>query len=252
MSHSYGLVHDSHDDRDFRFSRLAATRLGLAPLPPSVDLRSFCSPVRDQLNIGSCTGFALATGFRECLLRQIRAQTVLSPLWLYFEERKREHSIRRDRGARLRDGMRVLAGMGCAPESDWPYDPAKFATVPPYQAMLDAVPNKIGAYYRVNGLIELKQALALKHPVVIGIEVWSSFDSDDVARTGIVPLPNQNAEEMLGGHALCVVGYDDGTARLTVKNSWGTSWGAAGYCYLPYGYMDPAQNLLMDSWTGAA
>jgi len=38
-------------------------------------------------------------------------------------------------------------------------------------------------------LTALKSALAVGFPVVIGIKVYESFESDQVARTGIVSLP---------------------------------------------------------------
>ena len=91
----------------------------------------------------------------------------------------------------------------------------------------------------------MKTALAESLPVVIGIDVYESFESDEVAKTGIVPIPGKK-EQLLGGHAVCVVGYDDSKNWLIVRNSWGTSWGNKGYFYLPYKYHD----LLGDMWTG--
>jgi C1A family cysteine protease len=44
------------------------------------------------------------------------------------------------------------------------------------------------------------------------------------------------------------VGYDDGTQRFIVRNSWGPGWGMAGYFTMPYAYVtDP--NLADDIWT---
>ena len=47
-----------------------------------------------------------------------------------------------------------------------------------------------------------------QQPVMIGISVYTSFESDTVAKTGIVTLPKKS-EQLLGGHAVLVVGYDD-------------------------------------------
>jgi C1A family cysteine protease len=84
--------------------------------------------------------------------------------------------------------------------------------------------------------------------VVIGFDVYESFESDVVARTGMMPYPNTATEELLGGHAVCLVGYNDTTQRFIARNSWGTSWGDQGYFYMPYQVI---QNTTMSSdfWT---
>src|SRR5512135_2153560 len=104
--YSYGYIPDAQDDRDLMFQ---AARPPAVPLPPSVDLRKFCSPVRDQGQLGSCTGFAIAAGLREFLLIKIGAPLVpLAPLFVYYEERFIEHTVSQDAGAQPRDGLKVL------------------------------------------------------------------------------------------------------------------------------------------------
>lgn len=45
-----------------------------------------------------------------------------------------------------------------------------------------------------------------------------------------------------GGHAVLLVGYQDGEGegggRFLVRNSWGADWGERGYGRLPYAYVD--------------
>ena len=57
----------------------------------------------------------------------------------------------------------------------------------------------------------------------------------------MMPYPNLATEQVLGGHAVSIVGYDDtmpvdgrSPGRFIVRNSWGTSWGDNGYFYMPY------------------
>ena len=70
---------------------------------------------------------------------------------------------------------------------------------------------------------------------------------DAVAASGFAPMPGPN-EQFLGGHAVMLVGYDDSQTAFIVRNSWGSSWGQAGYFTLPYEYVcDP--NLASDFWT---
>ena len=57
------------------------------------------------------------------------------------------------------------------------------------------------------------------------MNVTASFNT--VGSTGYYnPLPG---EENLGGHALCVIGYDDQAKRFEIINSWGTGWGNNGF-----------------------
>src|SRR5438876_12230528 len=81
--HSYGLVHDKHDIRDFRFSTVA-NKLGLITLPPMVDLRPKCSPVRDQGQLGSCTGLpGIRDSVRSLLWQGVRRLVGFSRCFVY-------------------------------------------------------------------------------------------------------------------------------------------------------------------------
>jgi C1A family cysteine protease len=71
--------------------------------------------------------------------------------------------------------------------------------------------------------------------------------SDQVAKTGIVPMPSAN-DQVEGGHAVMALGYDDVHQWYIVRNSWGSGWGDKGYFYMPYAYMTN-NNLCADFWT---
>ena len=245
----YGYIQDVKDEKDYKYS---AIRPLLATVPPSVDLRSLCSPVRDQGQLGACTGFAIAAGLREFMEIKISGTfTPLSPLFLYYEERKLEHTIQQDAGAQPRDGMKVLAKMGCATETDDPYNIAKFTARPPALAVKDAKSFTISAYHRLASLDEMKACLAGGMGFMIGFKVYESFESDAVAQTGKMPMPGAN-ESSVGGHAVFVAGYNTdpawaGGGFLIIKNSWSTGWGDKGYFYMPWAYIQPS--LVMDAWT---
>merc|ERR1712146_434676 len=94
---------------------------------------------------------------------------------------------------------------------------------------------------------QMKACLAAGFPFVFGFTVLSSFESDEVAKTGVMPMP-QDDDECLGGHAVCCVGYDDEKQVFIVRNSWGDEWGDGGYFYMPYEYISNS-NLASDFWT---
>jgi C1A family cysteine protease len=96
-------------------------------------------------------------------------------------------------------------------------------------------------------LNQLKTCLAEGYPFVFGFTVYESFHSAKVTQSGIVPFPSKN-EKAYGGHAVLAVGYDDAKKSFLVRNSWGPSWGANGYCWMPYSYLT-SQYLSSDFWT---
>jgi len=44
-------------------------------------------------------------------------------------------------------------------------------------------------------------------------------------------------EHVMGGHCVTVTGYDNGSRRFIIRNSWGTSRGRHGYGTMPYEYL---------------
>jgi C1A family cysteine protease len=240
----YGWLPDIPDYRDHLYG---AVRQIPAMLPSRIDFRPWCSPVEDQQNLGSCTANALA-GALEFLMKKDKMKFAdMSRLFIYYNERVIEHTVRTDAGAMLRDGIKTLAREGACPETSWPYDIARFATKPPKKCYTEALDYQILSYARLNTVDEMRACLADGFPFVFGFSVYEGFESQKVARTGIVDLPAAG-ERMLGGHAVLAVGYDDATKRVIVRNSWGTGWGKKGYFTLPYAYV-ANRNLSDDFWT---
>jgi C1A family cysteine protease len=137
---------------------------------------------------------------------------------------------------------------GVCPESEWPYIISQFAVKPPQKCYQDALAHKATLYQRITPtLSQMKGCLASGYPFIFGFVVYESFESDEVAQTGIVPMP-QYGEQILGGHACLCVGYDDHQNRFLARNSWGPYWGMKGYFTIDYGYLTNSQ-LASDFWT---
>jgi C1A family cysteine protease len=241
----YGWVPDLPDQRDHMF---AAPPAVMAVLPPSADLRKQCpKEVYDQGQLGSCTANAIAAAFEFGLLKQGLADFMPSRLFIYYNERVKEGTVGSDSGAMIRDGIKSVAKQGVCTETSWPYDITKFAAKPGAACYGEALGSRCVSYQRVIPILsQLKGCLAGGNPIVFGFRVYESFESDAVAQSGEVPMP-QPGEQPLGGHAVLAVGYDDATGRFLVRNSWGSGWGQDGYFTMPYAYLTD-RGLSSDFW----
>ena len=242
----YGWVPDLPDARDHMY---AAPQRVLTALPAKADLRPQCPPVVDQGALGSCTANAIANAHFFEQRKQKATQPFLpSRLFIYYNERVMEGTVNSDAGAMIRDGIKSIAKQGMCPEKQWPYTMTKFTRKPTQACYKEAQKHQAVSYQRlVQTLTQLKGCLAAGDPFVFGFTVYESFESQEVAKTGVVPMPAAS-EKVLGGHAVLAVGYDDPTQRFIVMNSWGTSWGMHGFFTMPYSYLTDS-DLSSDFWT---
>jgi len=204
--------------------------------------------VYDQGQLGSCTANAIGAAIEFDQQKQGTAAFVPSRLFIYYNERVIERTVAQDSGAQIRDGMKAVATLGAPRETEWPYNIKKFAVKPSAAAYADAKQDIVTAYTRVvQSLAQFQGCLASGYPFVFGFTVYESFESDAVAKNGVMPMPAPR-EKVLGGHAVLAVGYDGKRRVFIVRNSWGSGWGAKGYFFMPYEYLlNPS--LASDFWT---
>ena len=79
-----------------------------------------------------------------------------------------------------------------------------------------------------SNIQNIKRQLDLGRPVYFGSDVDSSWNGSN--RAGKIGCSGAST----GGHAYAIMGYDDASQQLIIKNSWGDSWGDRGYAYLKY------------------
>lgn len=239
----YGYRPDLGDPRDHRYS-------GTAAPAKDVDLRpNMPAPVWDQGQLGSCVWH----GTPAVLLYALRSAAFMpSRLWGYYQTRKLEGDVKQDGGCEIRDAIKVLAKLGCPPESEWPYAISKFAKAPPAKLTKDAAPHEIKAYERIDGaadgtqLGKLLSALSEGLPIVFGTTLYESFESAAVAAGGVVPMPKKG-EQVVGGHCMAIFGAKMKSRVFIVRNSWGAGWGDGGYCTVPFDYLGNP-DLTTDCW----
>jgi C1A family cysteine protease len=159
-----------------------------------------------------------------------------------------EGTVDQDSGAAIRDGIKSVNVQGVCPEKTWPYNIKKFTVKPTPAAYKSALLCQTLKYQRINQTLnDMCLCLFNGFPIVLGFTVYESFESDAVAQTGIAPMP-QKSEKVLGGHAVCCVGYDLTAQTWICRNSWGTGWGMNGYFTLQQEYL-LHPDLACDFWT---
>ena len=244
---SYGWKPQFPDHRDLVFQPLSSV---LSKLPSSVDLRSQCPSVYDQGQLGSCTANAIGSAVEFELRKQALIDDFIpSRLFIYYNERVIEGTVNSDSGAMIRDGIKTVNKQGVCAEALWSYsdNTTQFKKKPTAKCVKEALNHKVITYQSVTqDLSHIQASLASGYPVIIGFSVYDGFESDSVAKTGVVNLPAKT-ESLLGGHAVLIVGYDNTTQRFIVRNSWGSSWGQKGYFTIPYTYFTNSK-LASDLW----
>lgn len=249
-NYKYGWKSDKWDERDFLYRITAPVEI------QSVDLRDqFLIPeIFNQGSLGSCTGNAIAYALAFNVLnknvqREVPCDIPFSRLFIYYNERAIEGTINEDAGAQIRDGFKAVAALGACSEKTWPYKINRFATKPSAQAYQEATNFKAILYSRLNNLSkqELVGCLLEGFPFVLGFKVYESFENEFTRSTGDAQMPSAN-EQLLGGHAVCCVGYKKETDRFIIANSWGKQWGKDGYFTIPAAYICNIR-LAMDFWT---
>jgi len=243
MARTFGWVRDMPDHRDFRYEPRLPPRL-----PPACDLRPSWPPVRSQGDLNSCTAHAVTAAIEFDLTKQGLVDFRPSRLFVYYNARVREHTIRSNTGVPTREAIKSVKALGVCPERLWRYDPGRFARRPTPRCYHSAKRCRIASYHRLDrNLTTMKACLLDGYPFLVGLVCYSGFTSLTVEHSGVAELPGPR-EHRVGNHVVMVVGYDDRDERFIVRNSWGVDWGKHGYFTLPYEYLED-EHLSGDFWT---
>jgi C1A family cysteine protease len=252
----YGWRPDLPDHRD-RIFNLERKVYRSVELPPVCSLRGQMPEVYDQGQLGSCTGNGVAAVLEHTESKQGQGSVTPSRLFIYYGERVIEGTVAQDSGAQIRDGIKVVASEGAPPESDWPYDIAKFAEKPSAAACEAAKQHEAIQYLRIlpgTAGAPIRSPIQEGLPVVFGFTVPARFESATWAPASeYLSLPAAG-EENIGGHCVVVVGWDFSLKKFPVnvfeiRNSWGPGWGDNGYFWMDARWLEePSRGLSSDFW----
>jgi C1A family cysteine protease len=248
--------------RETKTSTLTGLR---SPLKSSVDLREWCSPIENQLELGACTAHA-AAGIVEYFEKRAFGKHIDASRLFLYKTTRNLMQVLGDTGAWLRETMAALVLCGVADEKYWPYkvkdfdkEPGGFvyALAENYSTLKYFCHDPLGSEMPAPSVLDsVKKYLDAGIPSMFGFWGFSSFEDSDQPGDISYPCKGENAE---WGHAVMVVGYDDNhiisnlrcktetKGALLIRNSWGKGWGDNGYGWLPYDYV--LNGLALDFWS---
>jgi C1A family cysteine protease len=205
---------------------------------PAVLLTEWDSVMEDQGELGSCAAAAITSAYELLVKKQYPSDfTDLSKLFLYYNTRKIESTVALDLGVfQLRNAFRSIKCWGLCAESIWPYDISKFDSRPSDDSYQEALGRNLESYTRLFSVQDILENINAERPVVLGLEIFTNFGLLD-ALNPVVPVPSET-DWSLGGHAMTALGYSLDRRQFYVKNSYGDTWGAAGYCSIPFEYIE--------------
>lgn len=210
-------------------------------LPSSYSLQKYCPTPKNQGNYGTCTSWASAYAARTIAeaikngwtdREQIDRET-FSPAFIY-KQIKSANDTNCQNGSCISDAMALLKNKGVPKYSLFSPMCADYIPTNLYNSAYD---YRIENYFRLFSSIEeysvkvqkTKKAIAEDCPVIIGMNCYASFSSAKECWNGV-------KDTYRGGHAMCVVGYDDNKfgGAFLIMNSWGTNWGVNGFTWVKY------------------
>jgi papain like protease len=235
------------------------------PLPEAANLQKFAPAVGDQGHQGSCVAWSSAYGARTIAEA---ARTGEDPNTLKFSPSFLYNQIGMENceGSYILKAMEFMTNSGAIAYDKFPYSDKDCSRQPNQQLLEEARQNRMRGFNRLtpgdrNNSIDLraiKENLSQGAPVVIGMMVGGSYMQSMMGQDLWTPTADDRSLMGFGGHAQCVVGYDDkkyGGAFL-IMNSWGPSWGNNGFAWVRYSdfkyFVREAYGLEPMAKTGAA
>ena len=240
------LVPSRDVGRDWSFQdALAAGAFGApAALPPKVDLRKPWWTVNNQLNTGSCVGWATADGVMRYHLVQanrLGQNQLLSVRFVWMASKETDEFASRPEtfiegaGTSLKTAMDVVRKYGSVLDSELSFNINTLMFVGNENTFYASASTRRAANYFNLGknLAHWKSWLANNGPILAGLGVDATWDN---AASTAGKLDTFQPATVRGGHAVCIVGYT--TDRFIIRNSWGTTWGDKGFGYASAPYIN--------------
>lgn len=181
---------------------------------------------------GSCVAFATAYAAASILEYNFKGVTSpRSPEYVYNQIKISSCP----NGTYVSRGLDLIKNQGACSWDEMPYTDAECSTQPNAAQKSAASTHKFTTWATVDktNITNVKTLLSMNLPIVIAITVDRSFDSLSAANNWTW---KSHSGKVRGGHAICVVGYDDTKQAFKVQNSWGKTWGDNGFFWIDYAF----------------
>jgi len=200
-------------------------------------------PVGNQGNQASCVGWSTSTALGILSYPKYNCWDIAqrSPSYIYNQIKYSTCSS----GASIMTGINLVIDQGSTSIRLMPYNQSDCSTQPNSNQVFEASYHKAMSKLILdrNDVTSMKTALNNGYPVIIGF-FWNQSVSDMwYGGDGIWDV-NYGAPEV--GHAVCIVGYDDGQQMFRVQNSMGTVNGDNGFFWVTYNLV--SNNCLQEAY----
>ena len=214
-------------------------KLWLGIAPPQASIADKTPMAYDQGSLGYCFATALKGLFETEYLQHSGKSIDASALFIGNMTKYMDGTFGVDNGSTLSGGIKALRKYGVCHESEFPYLIERFDKMPDANILKSASEHQvIGSYNIKAGDVDsIEMAIANGYSVGFGMKLFKDFESDEVAKTGMVPTPHwYQYLSSIGGHAMRFVAYDRNKRLLRFRNSWDVTWGDHGDGYISYDY----------------
>jgi len=210
--------------------------------PSKFSLKDRVKQVYDQLSLNSCSANA-AANFLSLSDKHSTLKCNISRLFLYFCTRfidKKNMLPVEDQGATLKSVFTAISSYHWIDEVKYPYEIEKVNSIPPKQVFEESITINKCPFVSYRQITQTKCSLKYslymcQLPILCGIMVYSNFmrltKEDD-----ILTLPAHD-DELLGGHAVVIIGFDDETDTFEILNSHGSDFADGGYFRIKSNYL---------------
>lgn len=212
-------------------------------LPEYISLANYAPQRRNQGEQGSCVAWSSAYAARTILES---ASTGVNPDATAFSPAFMYNQIKLDgcQGSYIIRAMENLTKVGAVQDNRFPYTDKECDRQPNGGLINEASQYKMLGFTRLSGnestntldIHAVKEHLAKDVPVIIGMMVGGTFMQGMMNNEVWQPTDEDYSQMGFGGHAMCVIGYDDRKdgGAFEIMNSWGSEWGKNGIGWVTY------------------